>query len=94
MDSLKPLHTLRKEFGSIINAINATAGIHAASVALRRLNIATTNRYYADARRHIAPPIGAMLAAGSAPQPVVLDAPAESSAAKMEAKITPLAAAA
>lgn len=38
---------------------------HAASRQLRHSSIATTAAFYADSRRRVAPPIGAMLA----PQP-------------------------
>ena len=61
--SQKPLHELRKEFGSIVNAL---AGIHAASSQLRHSQIGTTSRFYADSRRKIAPPIGDMLAGPAA----------------------------
>ena len=54
----KPLHTLRKEFGSIVCA---TADIHTASRQLRHANIGTTASFYADSRRRVAPAIGAML---------------------------------
>ncbi len=55
----KPIHTLRKEFGSIITA---EADIHTASRQLRHASIATTAAFYADSRRRVAPGIGAMLA--------------------------------
>jgi integrase len=54
----KPLHELRKEFGSIVNA---EGGIHTASRQLRHASIATTAAHYADHRNRIAPAIGAML---------------------------------
>src|SRR5260370_9200423 len=43
----KPLHALRKEFGS---GINATFGIHAASRALRHADIGITSQVYTDSR--------------------------------------------
>ena len=55
----KPLHDLRREFGSIIAA---SADVFTASRQLRHSNIATTAAYYLDTRRHVAPAIGAMLA--------------------------------
>jgi integrase len=61
----KPLHTLRKEFGSLINA---AAGIHAASSQLRHAQIGLTAQYYVDNRRRVAPEIGAMLAVPSESQ--------------------------
>ena len=44
----KPLHTLRKEFGSQVCAVH---GIHAASRQLRHADIAITNMFYTDARK-------------------------------------------
>jgi integrase len=46
-----PLHTLRKEFGSIINQ---KFGIFAASSALRHSNITITREYYVDRKERIA----------------------------------------
>jgi len=54
----KPLHDLRREFGSIIAA---TSDIFTASRQLRHSNIATTAAYYLDTRRRVAPAIGDML---------------------------------
>jgi hypothetical protein len=45
--ALKPLHVLRKEFGSILVASH---GIHAASRALRRSAVAITDAFYSDSR--------------------------------------------
>jgi hypothetical protein len=47
VQTLKPLHTLRKEFGSMICA---NAGIHAASRALRHSAVAVTDQFYSDSR--------------------------------------------
>ncbi|MBI4325266.1 MAG: site-specific integrase [Chloroflexi bacterium] len=55
----KPIHALRKEFGSLVCA---SADIHTASRQLRHASIALTSTYYVDNRRRVAPPIGAMLA--------------------------------
>lgn len=55
----KPLHTLRKEFGSIICAC---ADIHAASRQLRHSNLSTTAAYYVDNRRRVSVPLAAYLA--------------------------------
>lgn len=55
----KPMHDLRKEFGSIVCGI---ADIHTASRQLRHASIQTTAAFYADSRRRVAPSIGAMLA--------------------------------
>jgi hypothetical protein len=46
----KPIHTLRKEFGS---AINAHGNIHAASAALRHADIGITAQFYADKRERV-----------------------------------------
>jgi integrase len=54
----KPLHTLRKEYGSQINAIH---GIHAASRALRHADIRVTNEYYTDSRARVTPGMGQLL---------------------------------
>ena len=54
----KPLHDLRREFGSIIAA---TSDIYTASRQLRHSNIATTAAYYLDNRRRVAPAVGDML---------------------------------
>ena len=54
----KPLHTLRKEFGSIVNS---QADIHTASRQLRHSTISTTSAYYADNRRRSTVNVGEML---------------------------------
>ena len=54
----KPLHTLRKEFGSMIAA---TADIHTASRQLRHSSIQTASDYYLDHRRKISVPLGAWM---------------------------------
>ncbi len=54
----KPLHTLRKEFGSIING---RSDIHTASRQLRHADIRMTSDVYADNRRSSTVPVGAML---------------------------------
>jgi integrase len=53
-----PLHTLRKEFGS---AINAHFGLYAAMTALRHANIATTAGFYVDTKRRVALPMAGYL---------------------------------
>ncbi len=60
VDGLKPLHSLRKEFGSVIN--HAT-DIHTASRQLRHSTIKMTAAVYTDHRRRAASavPIGDML---------------------------------
>lgn len=50
----RPLHTLRKEFGSIICA---AADIHTASRQLRHSNLSTTAAFYADNRRRVTVPV-------------------------------------
>ena len=60
--SPRPLHTLRKEFGSIIND---RFGLFAAKTALRHSNIGTTSDYYTDNKRRIALPMAEFLSAES-----------------------------
>jgi integrase len=54
----KPLHVLRKEFGSQICAVH---GIHAASEALRHADIGITAQFYADARKRATSGFGHLL---------------------------------
>lgn len=63
-----PLHTLRKEFGSVINH---HFGLYAAMTALRHSNIGTTSSYYTDNKRSIAMPLTGLLqpAKTTTPQP-------------------------
>lgn len=61
----KPLHTLRKEFGSIICA---AADIHTASRQLRHSTLATTAAFYADHRKRITVPVGELLTSVQVPQ--------------------------
>ena len=58
--SPRPLHTLRKEFGSMINS---RFGLFAAMTALRHSNITTTSEYYVDNKRRIAFPIAELFEA-------------------------------
>lgn len=53
-----PLHEMRKEFGSLINAQH---GIHAGSRALRHADISITNLFYTDARKRALPGLGHLL---------------------------------
>jgi len=54
----KPLHTLRKEFGSMINQ---HFGLYAAMTALRHADIGTTSSHYTSNRQRIALPMGKIL---------------------------------
>lgn len=54
----KPLHTLRKEFGSLINK---KFGIYAASAACRHSNINVTRDYYVDKKERIALDLGELM---------------------------------
>lgn len=54
----KPLHSLRKEFGSIICA---AADIHAASRQLRHSSLATTAAFYTDSRKRVTVPVAQLL---------------------------------
>jgi integrase len=56
--TLKPLHTLRKEFGSVVCA---TYGIHAASRALRHSAVAITDMYYTDSRKRTSVGLGHLI---------------------------------
>jgi integrase len=58
VNSNKPLHTLRKEFGS---QMCAKHGIYAASRALRHADIAITSQHYLDRRRRATVGLGGLL---------------------------------
>jgi integrase len=58
--SIRPLHTLRKEFGSLINRAH---GIHAASRALRHASIGITAEVYVDAKLRTTSGLGPLLLA-------------------------------
>lgn len=58
VDDLKPLHTMRKEFGSIVTE---KMGIYAASRALRHADIQVTALHYVDKKQRIATGLGAVL---------------------------------
>ena len=59
VNTQKPLHTLRKEYGSLINEVH---GIHAASKALRHADISVTNNFYTDSRARVTPGLGKLFA--------------------------------
>jgi integrase len=54
----KPIHVLRKEFGS---RINENGDIHAASMALRHADIGITAQFYADSRKRVTTAFGHLL---------------------------------
>jgi integrase len=58
LDAPKPLHLLRKEFGSLIAE---QSDLFTASKALRHSSLAVTASVYVENRKRIAPDIGAML---------------------------------
>jgi len=60
VNTQKPLHTLRKEYGSLINKAH---GIHAASKALRHADISVTNNFYTDSRAQVTPGLGKLFGA-------------------------------
>jgi integrase len=64
----KPLHTLRKELGSILAN---EQGIFAAQQVLRHAHIATTAKHYADKRRSITAGLGALLGDVAEPGKVI-----------------------
>lgn len=55
----KPLHTLRKEYGSLLTR---SYGIHAASRALRHADLRTTSEHYSDLTARVTPGIGRLVA--------------------------------
>ena len=57
----KPLHTLRKEYGSLLTR---SYGIHAASRALRHADLRTTSEHYSDSTARVTPGIGRLLVGG------------------------------
>jgi integrase len=57
--SVRPIHELRKAFGSVICQ---KAGIHQASIALRHADIRTTSQVYVDSRSRVAAGLGHLLA--------------------------------
>jgi integrase len=59
VNTQKPLHTLRKEYGSLINKAH---GIHAASKVLRHADISVTNNFYTDSRARVTPGLGKLFA--------------------------------
>jgi integrase len=59
VQSNKPIHELRKSFGSLICE---RAGIHQASRALRHSDIRTTSQVYVDSRSRVATGLGHLLA--------------------------------
>lgn len=62
----KPLHELRKEFGS---QVNLRHGIYAASRALRHSDITTSARHYIGKKERVTVGLGHLLAQPSVPQP-------------------------
>jgi len=66
----RPLHTLRKEFGSQVCAIH---GIHAASRQLRHTVIATTDLFYTDGRKRALTGLGHLLKSDDKVVPLVQD---------------------
>jgi integrase len=59
VNTKKPLHTLRKEYRSLINKPH---GIHAASKALRHADISVTNNFYSGSRVRVTPGLGKLFA--------------------------------
>jgi integrase len=57
----KPLHTLRKEYGSLLTR---SYGIHAASRALRHADLRTTSEHYSDSTARVTPGIGRLVTIG------------------------------
>jgi integrase len=59
VDDVKPLHTLRKEYGCIVTE---KMGIYAASRALRHADVQVTAMHYVDQKQRIVTGLGAVLA--------------------------------
>lgn len=58
VDEQKPIHVLRKEFGSLVCD---KFGIYAASTALRHGDIHITSQHYVDSKRKIRPELGELI---------------------------------
>lgn len=58
VEGLRPLHTMRKEFGSLVCQ---QAGLYAASRALRHADVGITARHYLDAKERVTVGLGALL---------------------------------
>lgn len=58
VDNQKPIHVLRKEFGSLVCD---KFGIYAASTALRHGDIHITSQHYVDSKRKIRPELGGLI---------------------------------
>lgn len=81
VDSPKPLHTLRKESGSIIAT---QSGIFAASKFLRHADIGVTAAFYADHKARVSVNMGSLLGASS--QENVIALPAKTHSPKPHSK--------
>jgi integrase len=66
--SNKPLHDLRKEFGSLINQKH---GLYAAAQALRHSDITTSARHYIARKERVTVGLGALLEAPGVQPPSV-----------------------
>lgn len=58
VEGLRPIHTMRKEFGSLICK---EAGLYAASRALRHADVGITAKHYLDQKERVTVGLGAML---------------------------------
>ncbi|MGO9201568.1 MAG: tyrosine-type recombinase/integrase [Limisphaerales bacterium] len=72
----KPIHELRKEFGSLVNQ---KFGIYAASRALRHSDITTSTRHYVATKQRVTVGLGHLLAQPTTPQ-AAADQPKEGAA--------------
>ena len=61
VDGKRPVHTLRKEFGSLVAK---RFGLHAASLALRHADIKTTASFYLDRKERVVVGLGKVLSGG------------------------------
>jgi Phage integrase family len=81
--AIKPLHELRKEFGS---QLCAKAGIYVASRMLRHADIAITAQHYLDQKERVTLGMGNLLAMPANVTPMLADSRASTASAKRNSK--------
>jgi len=72
VNSNKPIHELRKEFGSLVNLKH---GIYAASRALRHSDITTSARHYIAKKERVSVGLGHLLSQSATPEVVPDETP-------------------
>lgn len=83
MTALKPLHELRKEFGS---QVCAKYGIYAASRMLRHADIRVTAEHYLDAKKRTPIGLGNLLSTPENVTPMFADSTESAARAKRSGK--------